>query len=115
MIELIKETMNSYNDYLSEVPKGCQEISNLLRENNIKTAMNLIAEFSEGVIWLTTANKHFKNNDISCELNTDKIHEFLYEINHGLEIQDYVLVADMFEYEITPFFSECLLLDSGIK
>ena len=107
MSDLLKDTVESYNNYLLRLPIGCQEISDLLRKDHIMDAMNLITNFSEGVIWLTTANDFFLKSNLQSELNAKKIHEFLNEVNSGLEIQDYILIADMFEYEIKPFFDEC--------
>ncbi|QEY20496.1 MULTISPECIES: hypothetical protein [unclassified Psychrobacillus] len=111
MSDLLKDTVESYNNYLVRLPIGCQEISNLLRKDLIMDAMNLITNFSEGVIWLTTANDLFLQSKLHSELNAKKIHEFLHEVNNGLEIQDYVLIADMFEYEIKPFFEECSAIE----
>ncbi|ALC86348.1 hypothetical protein AM499_11290 [Bacillus sp. FJAT-22090] len=111
MSEILVETVESYNNYLSKIPAGCQEIADSLRADQIMNAMHLISNFSEGVIWLTTANDLFLKNNLQSDLNANKIHEFLNEINNGLEIQDYVLVADMFEYEINPFFEECSAIE----
>ena len=53
-------------------------------------------------------------NGLEVLFEVEKIHEFLNEMNDGLEIQDYVLVADMFEYEIAPFFEQAPLI-KGIE
>lgn len=106
MNELLAETVESYNNYLIKIPRGCQTVADLLRADQIRNAMQIVADFSDGVIWLTTANDMFQKNGFKSELDSKKIHEFLNEVNNGLEIQDYVLVADMFEYEIKPFFEK---------
>ena len=115
MDNLLIETIDSYNDYLNKIPLGCQHIADLLRSDNIMIAMESISNFSEGVIWLISANELFRRNNVKSELFTTKIHEFLNETNIGLEIQDYVLVADMFEYEIKPFFKECKTIELEIN
>jgi len=106
MEKLIKETIESYNEYLLKLPLGCQEIADNIRTDNLSGALKSILEFSEGAGWLINANVLLEKNSFSNPLNPEKINEFLTEINTGLEIQDYVLVADMFEYEIKPFFEE---------
>lgn len=107
MDELIQETISSYNEYLSKLPNGCQKIADDLRTDHLSTALNSILEFSEGVSWLIDANTLLEKNSIYNPIDANKINEFLTEVNNGLEIQDFVLVADMFEYEIKPFFEEC--------
>ncbi|ATP39073.1 hypothetical protein CSE16_02995 [Solibacillus sp. R5-41] len=106
MDNLIIETIESYNMYVEKVPVGAEYIANSLREDNVNEALKAIKDFSEGILWLSEASKLLKVNGVTANLNIEKIQEFLIEINNGLEIQDYVLVADMFEYEIAPFFLE---------
>ncbi|MFC4409561.1 hypothetical protein ACFOZY_03810 [Chungangia koreensis] len=111
MIQILVESIESYNIYLKKVPEGCQSIADLLRGDNVHEALTLILQFSEGVTWLTDMNAKINELGIQNDLQIDKIHEFLNEVNQGLFIQDYIVVADMFEYEIKPFFKECTLYD----
>lgn len=103
---MLHETIESYNIYLKKLPAGCQKIADDLRGNQISESLRQIIDFTGGVKWLSGASDLFQKNGLKVDLKTEKINEFLQEINHGLEIQDYVLVADMFEYEIQPFFEE---------
>ena len=48
-------------------------------------------------------------NNVKVDFDISKINEYLEEINDGLEKQDYLLVADIFEYEIVPYFEEATL------
>lgn len=114
MKQIIAESVISYNEYLSKLPDGCQKIADLLREDSLVEAFNLIIQFSEGVDWLSKMNGLLNENGVEVSLDIEKIHEFLEEVNNALEIQDYIVVADMFEYEIAPFFQECEMI-SGEK
>jgi hypothetical protein len=100
----ILEVMESYNGYLNKISEGCISIAEYLRNNNIEEALKLILYFSEGVNWLCEVNEKLRSVGINNPLQIDKIHDFLNEINEGLEIQDYIIVADIFEYEIKDFF-----------
>lgn len=100
----ISEVIESYNNYVKNIPSGAIYIANCLREDAIQDALIGIKDFSEGVIWLSEVSKLFEMKGINTTLEINRIEEFLIEINNGLEKQDYVLVADMFEYEIAPFF-----------
>ncbi|MEK4173666.1 hypothetical protein MHI22_19670 [Lysinibacillus sp. FSL L8-0312] len=101
-----KDIMESYNNYLLNIPNGCQQIVNHIRENKIQEALGMILDFSEGVNWLVDVNQILKFHGISKLLEVEKIHDFLEEINNGLAIHDFLLVADLFEYEIMPFFEQ---------
>lgn len=104
MDQILNETIVSYNEYINKLPKGCLKIAEMLREGQVVGALNIIRDFSEGVIWVVDANKLFIQNGLLISLDTEKVQNYLIEINEGLEMEDYNLIADLFEYEITPFF-----------
>lgn len=103
----IIEAKKSYNEYLENLPNACKIIANHLREDRVQEATKLIYQFSEGTIWLIQINQLLEKNGHIIPLEIAKINEYLNEINAGLEIEDYVIVADMFEYEIDTFFEKC--------
>ena len=111
----LNEVMESYNEYVKNLPTGAEYISRCLRENQLNEGLTAIKDFSEGVLWLSDASDLMKKNGAKVELNIGQIQEFLIEINEGLEKQDYVLVADMFEYEISPFFEEVELVKGQVQ
>lgn len=111
----ITELVESYNDYIKKLPAGTIYIANCLREDKLNDALTAIRDFSEGVLWLSQASELLKKNGILVDLNIDQIQVFLEEVNEGLEKQDYVLVSDMFEYEIAPFFEEVLFVESPVQ
>ena len=100
MGELLLETIQSYNTYLSKIPSGVENIAELLRTDKLSEAGVEIKNFSEGISWMIELQTIFKRVGIEAELPVEEIIEFLEEINVGLDKQDFVLVADMFEYGI---------------
>ncbi|MGY3189353.1 hypothetical protein [Lysinibacillus sp. TE18511] len=104
MEKLIFETMDSYNQYLQNLIIASERIAENLRNENMQNALHLILQFSEGMNWLIDVNMRLTELGYPQVLLVEQIHEYLHEINDGLEIQDYILVADMFEYEIKSFF-----------
>lgn len=111
----LKEVILSYNEYLGNIPNGLLYIVEKLREDNIQDAFLTIKDFSEGMLWLSEANELLRKNGLNVDLSIEKIQEFLIEVNEGLEKQDFVLVADMFEYEISPFFLNAKLVEEYIQ
>jgi len=113
MSELLLESIASYNSYLKNLPKGCQYIANKLREDQIQEALISIKDFAEGVKWMSDASVLFSKNEVQVYFDIDTVYKFLNEINEGLEIQDYNLVADLFEYEFVGFFEKFSTIEVG--
>ncbi|MED4888215.1 hypothetical protein MKY88_03435 [Lysinibacillus sp. FSL R7-0073] len=111
MQEVIQESMESYNEYIRNVIPGTVSIANKLRMDEAKEALSMISDFTEGVIWMSDINEKLKGLGYSVELNINDIQEYLEEINEGLQNQDFILVADMFEYEISTFFEQLELYE----
>lgn len=107
MSNIIEEVIESYNMYLEKLIFGCDKIVELLNEERIEEALNSIANFSEGIMWMIEVKQHLINQDIVVDFNQNKIMSYFKEINEGLELKDYVLVSDLLEYEIIPFLHEC--------
>ncbi|MFF2796878.1 hypothetical protein [Lysinibacillus xylanilyticus] len=107
MNELIIETVISYNKYLNQIIDGCNSIVNKIKTDNFTEALQMILQFSEGVEWLAEVNEKLAHFGYQNQMSMEKNHEFLEQINSGLEIQDFILIADIFEYEIKPFFENC--------
>lgn len=110
----VNEVVESYNQYLKNIAPGSLHIAELLRKDDIHAALQLIMQFSEGMGWIVQASELLRSNGVKVTLELHQIHEFLEEVNNGLQMQDYVLVADMFEYEIGPFFEKVVDIE-GIE
>lgn len=107
----IYELIDSYNEYLSKIPNGINQIVEFLRDGNIESAIELILQLTEGIQWLNDANLIFQRFGYSTQFEQEMLNGYLNSINEGLQIQDYILVADLLEYEIEPFFSNVKLMN----
>lgn len=106
MQDLSLEVKNSFDEYIKKVPEGCLEIAKLLRLGEIRSSMQIIQQFCEGMSWLLQASNLLFVNGIDTTFNIEQIDNFLKEINDGLIVEDYMLVADLFEYEIASYFNK---------
>ncbi|KOS66669.1 hypothetical protein AEA09_18215 [Lysinibacillus contaminans] len=102
----VLELKESFNDYLHNLSGGVLYIANCFKEDKLSEALNSIYDFSEGMTWLNDAMRLLNEHGDNIFIDFARIKEYLIEINEGLEKQDYLLVADIFEYEIAPFFTE---------
>lgn len=105
----ILEIIETFNQYIKRVPQGAAFIAENFREENINIALTEVQNFSEGTLWLSQMSGLLIQNNVKVDFDISKINEYLEEINDGLEKQDYLLVADIFEYEIVPYFEEATL------
>lgn len=109
------DIIGEYKDYLEKLPKGCLIIADLLREDKLTDALSSVQDFTEGVIWLSKVSEMLKEESFDFDLDIRKIQEYLIEVNEGLTKQDYVIVADMFEYEIAPFFEAIVAQKKNVQ
>lgn len=110
-MEEVLEVIESYNEYLKKIPNGTIYIAECLRDDKLKEAFQTIKDFSEGVMWLARISELLNERNIEATLNVDQLKSYLIEINDGLENHDYLLVADLFEFEIAPFFENLPLIE----
>lgn len=104
-MEKYEEVIKSYNEYLSKVPKGINYIINNLKDGNHSLALKAIVDFSEGLVWMEEVAQVLNKSDINVDFKVSAVEGFLEEVNSGLEKEDYLLVSDIFEYELWEFFS----------
>lgn len=102
----VKELFESYNEYLARLVPGTLAIAELLHKEDISNALSQIVDFSNGIDWLVEATELLKMSAQVVELDINKVVGFLEIVNEGLEKKDYVLVADILEFEISEYFKK---------
>jgi len=106
-----KEVLNTVDEYLYNLINGVKNVSDLIQEGKEQEAFNLIAQVADGLQWVDeaiNATKKYHDNELSLE----QMNDFLQEISEALENEDYILVSDLFSYEIMPIVEK---LHSKIK
>jgi len=102
------EIVDEYYKYVAKIPTGLQYIADNLRADNVQTALNEILNFSEGINWMKQMEEILMEQGVNANLNKHQLEDYLNLINEGLEKQDFVLVADIFEYEVMPYFEQII-------
>lgn len=104
MEQIVQDTIISFNEYISKIPNGALYIADQLRSSQVDKANSAINDFAEGIDWLIQVNRTLDEKGFPLDMDLLKLQAHLLEINSGMLQEDYVLVADLFEYEIKPFF-----------
>ena len=104
--QLIEETMQSYYDYIVKIEDGCQVIFDLIDEGDIRAAMRMIIDLSEGLAWLTEVEQLLQHQLFGIESNVQKANTLYRGINAALEMENYKVVALQFINDVKPLFTE---------
>ncbi|MFJ7649027.1 hypothetical protein ACIQ1H_15910 [Lysinibacillus sp. NPDC097279] len=102
--QLINETKESYYTYVRNIPLGCKQIAGDLRLGNMSIAFENIMNLAEGLDWLLQVEEKLYDFNLTINSRLKDANAYIIEINNALEKQDYITVADIFEYEIHPLF-----------
>ena len=99
------EVLETAKNYINNLKQAIDKIYNYISEGKENNAIALIPDFTEGVEWLTqvlvlTKDAHKK------DVNIDGLNDTLKEVVEAIENQDYILVGDLFKYEIYEALDE---------
>lgn len=94
-----QELLETSQQFIIEILKDIDDISNLLLENKEEEALNAIASLTQGLDDLLQAvslTVDKQNNKINIEEMMEKLHEMFEAIQRS----DFILLGDILNYEI---------------
>ncbi|WP_297517630.1 hypothetical protein [uncultured Clostridium sp.] len=95
------EVLNTANEYLVNLKGGIENLVLLMNEEKEQQGCSIISEVAEGIGWILDVAR--LTSDIIGEAEgIDEMDNFLSEIVEALENEDYILVSDLFNYEVLP-------------
>ncbi|OOM77928.1 hypothetical protein CLPUN_21010 [Clostridium puniceum] len=95
------EALSSANEYLYNLKGGIKSIVEAIQEGREQEGINLVSAVAEGIDWVSNVinlTKDIQKNEIEIQ----DINEQIEAIIEALENEDYILVGDLFNYEILP-------------
>lgn len=104
----VQSVLEDYQAYLSNIPNGLLTLIDLFRNQQYKDALKVLGDFSEGLLWLEQASGYLKASNIGIEYDIQKVINNLEEINEALQNEDFLLVADILEYELLEYFTNLI-------
>jgi len=97
--ELKIETLEMANEYMNNLFSGVKNSVELLYGGNESEGFSLIPSICEGIHWITEVLALTKNENEDLAL-VNILYEKLEEIIESFENKDYILVADLLNYEL---------------
>lgn len=95
------EILMTADEYLYKLKNGINVASTYMQEEKEKEAFSIIVEIIDGLGWITEVIRLTKDV-VGLKIDLSELNEFLEEIVEALENEDFILVGDLFNYEILP-------------
>jgi hypothetical protein len=95
------EVLKTACEYLVNIKSGIKKAIEYFQDGEENKGCNLIVPITEGIEWISNAIR--LTSDIQEEpISFDIMNEKLKEVVEALKNEDYILVGDLFEFEILP-------------
>lgn len=103
----IEELVESTAGYAGNLYNGLEQVVGNLRADRIREGLTSFSQAAEGLDWML--NSVALLNEAGGKyggFETEGMTNFLAEVLEAVENSDYVLLADLIEYEIMPIVDE---------
>lgn len=108
MKDIVMDTLQTCQDYIPEVIKGVSSVAFHLQSGNEAEGIRLLSKVFEALQWLTDAVGGIQKNGFLLNLNLDIMNQQFNSLEEALKVRDYVLTADILDYEISPLLEDLL-------
>lgn len=99
------EALKTADKYMDNLKKGIQSLVEKFQGGMENDALNLLPLVIDGLQWMAQAVTLTKDVQ-KGEINLFKFNSKLKEVVEAIENEDYILVGDLFEYEIIPILED---------
>lgn len=95
------EALITANDYLNNLECGIKQLVKAFEEQDDNKGCSLIPLIADGIKWVIDVVELTRNSQPN-PVDVSMIDEKLDEVVDAIENEDYILVGDLFNYEILP-------------
>lgn len=99
------EALKTADKYMDNLKNGINSIVEKFQDGHESDALHLLPLAIDGLQWMTQVMTLTKDVQIGS-VDLSKFNEKLNEIVEAIENEDYILVGDLFEYEILPILED---------
>ncbi|MZH42152.1 MAG: hypothetical protein F3740_10175 [Nitrospinae bacterium] len=110
--DLLANNLSNAKEYLEKLIPGFQKAADLFRMGNEQEANKFYLQIIDGIDWFSqvvltiiNAQQHVLEGQ-SLEERQKKLNELMGQMLEANKNQDWVLMADLLEYEMVPFYEE---------
>lgn len=99
------DILKSISEYMVNLLNGINKAIEYFQAGEDRKGYDLIPSIADGIQWVSealTVTKEIHKQD----LNLQNINEKLIEIVDAMENGDYILIGDLFQYELTPILED---------
>ncbi|MGD6894412.1 hypothetical protein [Bacillus infantis] len=98
--EMIRNNINFLKDYIPKLTAGIEMEVDLLIQNKETLAFDLFQNIAEGLEWTIRSISGLENLGYINDLKIDEMNKVLREVEGSFQKKDFVLLADLLEYEV---------------
>lgn len=99
------EALVTANEYMNNLKNGVNMLVNYIQGGEENKGISLIPDIADGISWVVEVMKLTKDVH-KQEIDVLMIDEKLNEVVEAIENEDFILVGDLFEYEILPILAD---------
>ena len=115
--DLVATNLANALDYLKKLIPGCEQAADLFRAGNEQKANKYYLQILDGIEWFSQVVSVIMSPDEgetelpdtdneSLEVRQKKLTDLMSQMLEANENQDWVLLADILEYEMVPFYKD---------
>ncbi|MBB6625559.1 hypothetical protein H7E67_19345 [Clostridium gasigenes] len=108
------EVFNTAKEYIERLIVGINETVEFIQSGNDKKGIEMIPLIGEGIEYIINVISLLKI-ELNGEETIENLNTQLEEIIDGIENGDYVLIADIFKYEIVPIMEQLKIIFEQIS
>ena len=119
--DLLANNLTNAKDYLVKLISGFQKAADLFRMGNEQEANQYYLQVLDGIEWFSqvviiiVSTQKNKSEEKSLEERQKKLTDLMSQMLEANQNQDWVLMADLMEYEMIPFYKDWEELLSRIE
>ena len=110
--DLLANNLTNAKDYLVRLIPGFQKAADLFRMGNEQEANQYYLQVLDGIEWFSqvviiiVSTQKNKSEEKSLEERQKKLTDLMSQMLEANQNQDWVLMADLMEYEMIPFYKD---------
>lgn len=99
--DIVNETIETLLEFIPRVISETKKTAEFFHTDREATGLKNMLELIEAYGWIIDAFNGIQQNGALTNIKVDEFKQLLLDIEQSMEIQDYIGVSDLLEYEIS--------------